>query len=63
MGAFRKEDSLYSKAEAYICLNCKQKKCIGECERLKSEKKRIHKEKSKEAHAHDKGAAAELPKN
>ena len=63
MGAFRKDDGLYSKEEACICLNCQQAKCIGKCERLKREKKRIHKEKSKEAHAHDKGAAAELSKN
>lgn len=41
MGAFRKEDGLYSKDEAFICLNCTEKKCTGNCERLRKEKAKI----------------------
>ena len=47
MGTFHKEDSLYSKDEANICLNCKQKRCIGKCERLKQEKQKIKEGKKK----------------
>ena len=44
MGAFRKDDGLYSKAEAFICLNCNQKKCFGNCKKLKDEKRRLKNE-------------------
>ena len=47
MATFHKEDSLYSKEEAYICLNCKLKKCTGECERLKQEKEKIKERQKK----------------
>lgn len=47
MGAFYKEDSLYSKDEANICLNCKMKKCPGKCERLKQEKEKIKERQKK----------------
>ena len=40
----RKYDRLYSEAEARICLTCTEKRCPGDCERLKAEKKRIHEE-------------------
>ena len=45
MGAYRKEDSLYSKDEAVICLTCKRKNCTGKCERLKQEKERLKNER------------------
>lgn len=41
MATFHKEDSLYSKVEANICLNCKLKKCTGTCERLRQEKRKL----------------------
>ena len=44
MGAYRKDDGLYSKAEANICLTCTLKRCRGNCERLKLERERLHRE-------------------
>jgi hypothetical protein len=44
MSAFRKYDSLYSEAEARICLTCTEKRCQGTCDRLKAEKKRLYEE-------------------
>ena len=41
MKPFHKDDSLYSKDEAVICLNCKRKNCTGNCERLRQEKEKI----------------------
>ena len=38
MGAFIKETD---QAEVDFCLNCKEKKCNGDCEKLKREKERI----------------------
>ena len=38
------ESTLYSEAEARICLECTEPNCRGYCERLKAEKKRIHEE-------------------
>lgn len=38
MGAFQKE---IDQAEVDFCLNCKEKKCNGGCEKLKREKERI----------------------
>ena len=49
MGTFHKEDSLYSKDEANICLTCKMKKCYGKCERLKQEKQKLKAEKEPKA--------------
>ena len=41
MGVHHKEFWEYDKDEANICLTCKQKKCIGECERLRQEKQKL----------------------
>lgn len=39
-----KYESLYSEAEARICLTCTAKRCRGTCERLRAEKRRLHEE-------------------
>lgn len=55
----QKYETLYTEAEARICLTCKLKKCTGYCERLKQEKKRIQEEGCTD----DQGTAAKLSKN
>lgn len=40
----RKYDRLYSETEARICLTCTEKRCRGDCERLRTEKKRLYEE-------------------
>jgi hypothetical protein len=44
MSRRRDDEGIYSEAEARICLTCESKRCLGECERLKQEKKRLYKE-------------------
>lgn len=44
MSRRRDDDGIYGEAEARICLTCESKRCRGECERLKQEKKRLYKE-------------------
>lgn len=44
MGRYREDDGIYGEAEARICLTCESKRCRGFCERLKQERKRLHKE-------------------
>lgn len=44
MGRHRNEDGLYSEAEARICLTFESKRCIGICDRLREERKRLYKE-------------------
>ena len=60
------DSKLYSEAEARICLTCTNKRCIGTCDRLKQEKKRIRAEqkaKPRRTDTNDQRAAAKLPKN
>ncbi len=45
MSAFPKKDTLYSEAEARICLNCTLKRCRGDCDRLRQEKRRLKAER------------------
>ena len=53
MGRYREEDGIYGEAEASICLTCESKQCRGFCERLKEEKKRLHKKKQPTQHKED----------
>lgn len=49
MSAFHKDETgLYSKAEAFICLNCSETRCRGNCDRLRRERKRIARENKPE---------------
>ena len=40
MSTSHKEDGIISKEEANICLTCEMKRCQGNCERLRQEKKK-----------------------
>ena len=48
MGVHHKEFWEYDKAEVNICLTCKAKKCRGNCERLRQEKRKLKNKKKKD---------------
>lgn len=46
MSAFHKDDGIYDKDEANICLTCSEKKCTGNCDRVRWERWKL-KQKNK----------------
>ena len=53
MGRYREDDGIYGEAEARICLTCESKRCLGFCDRLKQERKRLHKKDKPKKHKED----------
>lgn len=47
MSAYHKDDGIYGRAEASICLNCTEKKCTEKCERLRKEKAKLKRKNKK----------------
>lgn len=47
MSVHNEEFWICDKDEVNICLTCKQKKCVGDCERLRQEKEKLKKKNKK----------------
>lgn len=48
MSGSRYSEGIVSQAEANICLTCESKRCLGICDRLKEERKRLKAQKKQQ---------------